>query len=346
MPTPISRARARRDFAALRGAEIFSSGKWNGLEFTEADLDAIVASFNELAQAGRVPLKFGHNDEQAITDGQPSIGWVDRVWRDGGKLLADFSNIPQVVYQSIKDKLYNFVSVELLQDAERNGASFPWVLSAVALLGADPPAVSNLSDLSRLVMSRRAALQFSRAGTFNLNGELNDMADDKLEATLAELAELKARVAKFSDENKAIAAERDKLIEDGKREKATAIKSSTEQKFEAAIAAKRLLPSARERFFKWTFPKDNEAIIAFDATEADRYIKENEVMQPTAHSATFRREDEEGKPADTKLVQRVRIFMSENHGVDYKDAMVAVLRDDPALAEEYRNLPETLSKGV
>jgi hypothetical protein len=329
----------------LKGAEIFSSGKWNSLDFSDADLDAIVASFNDLALEGRVPLKFGHNDEQAITDGQPSIGWVSRVWREGSKLIADFVNVPRVVAEAIRDRLYNFVSVELLQDAERSGSRYPWVLSAVALLGADPPAVSNLAELSRLVMSRRAALQFSRAGDLNLNGVANNMADDKMEAMLEKIAALEAKVATFSSENVTVKAERDKLIEDGRKEKATARKSAAELKFEAAITAKKLLPSARERFFKWTFPKDDEGIIAFDASEVDRYIEENKVtMTDERKTVGGKRDDEEGKTPDTIVAQRVRIFMSENEVTDYKTAMVEVLRDDPSLAEDYRHLPESRAK--
>jgi hypothetical protein len=260
-------------------------------------------------------------------------------------LFADFANVPRVVAEAIRDRLYNFVSVELLQEAERNGSSYPWVLSAVALLGADPPAVSNLAELSRLVMSRRAALQFSRAGNLNLNGVTKQMADDKTEAMLAELATLKAQVAKFSDENKAICAERDKLIEDGKKEKATALKSGAELKFESAIAAKTLLPSARERFFKWVYPKTDEAIIDFDKSEVDRYIEENKVtMTDTKRTVGGKRDDEEGKPVDHVVAQRVRIFMSENDSSDYKNAMVAVLQEDPELAEQYRHLPESRAK--
>src|SRR5690606_25974082 len=97
----------------LRDREIFAVGKWNGLEFTEADLDDIVANFDRLKDIHKVPLKFGHNDEQPITDGQPAIGWVSRVYRKGKKLLADFSDVPSVVVEAIKKKLYRTVSVEL-----------------------------------------------------------------------------------------------------------------------------------------------------------------------------------------------------------------------------------------
>lgn len=324
----------------IRGAEIFSIGKWNGLEFGGTDLDAIVASFDKLTLAGRVPLKFGHNTTQGITDGQPAIGWVSRIWRDGNKLLADFGNVPKVVFDAIRDKLYNFVSVELLQEAERNGDKFPWVLSAVALLGADLPAVGDLSDLSRLVMSRRAAMQFSRAGNLNLKGEATAMANEA-----ERIADLEAKVAQFSKQNEALVAEKDKLIADGKTREASTLRATSEQKFEAAIAAKRLLPAHRERFFKWTFPKDNDGVIAFDQSEVERYIKENETVPSESKGGGSRVVmTEEGKTPDVVVAQRVRIFMSENEGVNYKDAMVAVLRDDGVLAEDYRQMPEKLYK--
>ncbi len=328
-------------FADLRGAEIFSVGKWNGLEFSDADIDAIVESFNTLALNGRVPLKLGHNDEQSMTDGQPALGWVSKVWREGEKIMADFTSVPSVIYDAIKNKLYNFVSVELLQDAEQDGSRYPWVLSAVALLGADRPAVSNLQELSRLTMSCRKAYSFARAGTINFTGAKSKMAEVNIDATLAELAELKAKLATFSAENEAIKAERDKVIEDGKKEKAAAIKAAVEQKFESAIAAKRLLPAARERFFKWTFPKDIDAIVAFESSEVDSYIKENEtVSMSDSRAATAVDKSEEGKSADAIVAGRVKKFMADNKGVSYKDAMVSVLRDDPALANDYRFLPD------
>ena len=63
----------------LKGQEVFAAGIWNGTQFSEADLDAMVQSFEALGLAGRVPLKFGHDSPKP--DGQPSLGWVSRVWR-------------------------------------------------------------------------------------------------------------------------------------------------------------------------------------------------------------------------------------------------------------------------
>ena len=201
----------------LKGAEIFSVGTWNGLEFTTEDLQAIAASFTELALAGRVPLKFGHNDEQPVTDGQPALGWVERVWTEGGKLLADFANMPTVVFDAIKAQLYKFVSVELWQDAERDGSSYPWVLSAVALLGADEPAVGNLKDLAALTM-RSTGLRWKASRTF-ATAEIPHSkrgARKTMEIDEKELSQLRAEFAKAQADVAAVTAANTKLIENGK----------------------------------------------------------------------------------------------------------------------------------
>jgi hypothetical protein len=138
----------------LKGREIFAIGKWNNMTFSENDLDDIVENFERLNSIHRVPLKFGHNKEQQVTDGQPAIGWVSKVFRQGGKLYADFTDMPKSVFEAIKNKLYRTVSVELLFDVDHDGNRYDHVLDAVALLGADHPAVNTLADLDALLASR------------------------------------------------------------------------------------------------------------------------------------------------------------------------------------------------
>jgi hypothetical protein len=130
----------------IQQAEIFSTGSWNGMAFTESDLDAIVSSFGSRA----VPLKLGH--DRGVPDGQPAVGWVRKVWRDGKKLFADFVDMPTTVFEAIRKGLYKQVSIELVRGRDGN----PWVLDAVALLGADIPAVKDLRDLDRLLHTAKA----------------------------------------------------------------------------------------------------------------------------------------------------------------------------------------------
>ena len=101
----------------------------------------------------KVPLKLGHNDEQPVTDGQPALGWVTAMEVVGDKLVADFDHIPPVLMEAFDKKLYRNVSIELDFDVVHKDTAYDFVITAVALLGADMPAVNVLNDLGAL-MSR------------------------------------------------------------------------------------------------------------------------------------------------------------------------------------------------
>lgn len=133
----------------IQGVEIFSVGKWNGDEYSEADLDEMVRAFNDTQETSKPALKLGHDDDQKIlqNDGFPAAGWVGRLYRQGQKLLADFIDIPEKIYQLIERKAYRNVSSEIYWEADVNGQKYGRMLAGVALLGADMPAVSNLSDM-------------------------------------------------------------------------------------------------------------------------------------------------------------------------------------------------------
>lgn len=134
------------------GVEIFSVGQWNGDNFSEKDLNDIVSAFNETKNGVQPYLKLGHNKEQNLLakDGLPAAGWVDKIYVQGGKLLADFKDIPKKIYQLLEKKAYKKVSCEMFFNVKINNKSYPKLLTAVSLLGADTPAVMNLNDILNL----------------------------------------------------------------------------------------------------------------------------------------------------------------------------------------------------
>lgn len=135
----------------IKGLEIFAVGKWNGDTYTEEDLTAMVDAFPKVGF--RPPLKLGHADDQKFLqkDGLPAAGWVDKVYIKGRKLLADISGIPKKVYELIKNKAYKHVSSEIYWNLKRNDTTFARVLKAVALLGAETPAVSGLTPIDEML---------------------------------------------------------------------------------------------------------------------------------------------------------------------------------------------------
>jgi hypothetical protein len=130
-------------------AEIFSTGEWNGDKYSEADLQDIADNFNTLAGTVKPPVRLGHRN----LEGQPALGWVKSLKRAGNKLIATLGDVPQVIYDSIKTGRFKRVSAEIYWNYKPKsgsfiGEKFNYVLKAVALLGADIPAVNNLSDLT------------------------------------------------------------------------------------------------------------------------------------------------------------------------------------------------------
>lgn len=121
-------------------AEIFAAGHWNDRDYSIADLENIAANFRKYQSRIKPPLKLGHRRDDPR--GQPALGWVQDLYVRGQKLVARFADVPAIVRNAIRKGLYRRVSSELWQDEEG------FILKAVALLGADLPAVDNLEDLT------------------------------------------------------------------------------------------------------------------------------------------------------------------------------------------------------
>jgi hypothetical protein len=117
-----------------------------------------------VANFGRVgfnpPVKLGHKEQS----GDRAFGWVTAIRRIGSKLVADLSGVPAALVRLIKDRAYDAVSSEVFWNLERNGKTFRRVLKAVALLGAETPAVSDLRPLHTALNSIRGV---SRVYTFH-----------------------------------------------------------------------------------------------------------------------------------------------------------------------------------
>lgn len=142
--------------ASISGLEIFSAGKWNGDEYTVGDLDQMVSAFSKVGF--EPPIKAGHQDGQENEKaaekvfGAPALGYASRIYRAGSKLLADFSSVPKRFADLVKVGAYKRVSSEIYWNYkdESTGTTYPRVLKAVAFLGADIPALTNLKAIESL----------------------------------------------------------------------------------------------------------------------------------------------------------------------------------------------------
>lgn len=289
---------------------------------------------------------------------------MTKIYREGKKLLADFT-VPEKVAAWIRDGMLKFVSVELLKDVKADTREIPWVLDAVALLGADQPAVGILKSLS-LTMARSTVLQcrgrvaFSRDNP-TTGGHRPTMADDKKDENVAALM---ARLDKLEKDNQALAlkaAERESferkltdLETQTKTEKVNTHRAAVIALFETAIKDKKILPAVRERF-KRAYPVDKDDVLNIPLTDVETFIRENPNPDaPKPHAASLAAGSDTAPVdalADTQALCAARKFIRENHAEFSKmprweqltKAGAALFRADPELGQSYQRLPETVS---
>ncbi len=337
----------------LIGREIFAVGKWNGIEFTEEDLDDIAANFELLKEQHRVPLKFGHNDEQPITDGQPAIGWVSRVFKQGQKLYADFQDMPRTVFEAIKNRMYRTVSIELLFNVDNDGKRYNHVLDAIALLGADHPAVNSLADLDALLATRtrftgghRLAFE-TIAGTskklkyekesFNMDEK---QVKDLIDSTVEPLKEANAKLTEqLENANKTIANFTKQQEEDEKKAKQEAIKASRKaitETLDQAVRQKTLTPAFRENYEKQIGLDNDETVVNIDLEQVKQMFSVDKIDGgPQGREKDGDVDDVDD--AEAQLHHLTRKNMAETGEDDFRVSFNRVAAANPKLHKAYLN---------
>jgi hypothetical protein len=215
----------------IKGVEVFAAGTWNGDPYTTDDLDEMVRAFNETNARVKPAIKLGHSDKQALLqkDGYPAAGWVTSLYRLGEKLKADFSDIPAKVAALIEKKAYRKVSSEVYWNINIEGKTYKRMLSAVALLGEDMPAVTSLDDLLAMYSGVAKA---DRVGAFAQAGSALTLKDVTLENSDYQEARMEktAEQIKLEQENESLK----KFKAEAEKREADAVKSKADSDAEIA----------------------------------------------------------------------------------------------------------------
>jgi len=328
--------------------EIFAVGKWNGLDFTIEDLKLMSAAFNKLRDVHKVPLKMGHNDEQPFTDGQPALGWVGDVFVEGDKLMAEFIDIPDVVFSAMQSNLYKHVSVELDMGVEHKGDFYPWVLSGVALLGADIPAVNTLSDLQAYMGKE---LHYQKRAVFTASSKKarsKTMSDHDKDA---EVESLKAQLAASKGENEKLLTsnlELERKLTTQKAEfkalevaethrKQVEERGTLEQKLDTMVKEKKITPFTRDDLLRDYDEAQDKSVVKFAVEKLEKTIDANPAYfgAEQARQRQEKLDNEEGKRADEIVVERTREYMAKHGEKDFTTAKRQVLQADLDLANRY-----------
>jgi hypothetical protein len=354
---------------ALKGIEIFSAGKHREGEeaWTEADLDAIVAAHSQLDY--RPALKAGHQAQ----DGQPALGWIENVRREGKKLLADITDVPGVVVDAIKSKAYDRVSAEIYSNLKRGGKEFKHALKALALLGADINAVPGLKPLHQMEFAEGTAVKDyhvdALAGTISVtltSEQATDFLrqfstkDDDMDPKELQ-AQIDAAVAKATE-----AAEAKAKTERAEMERRFSEQREADQKALAALSAKERARDVLAKADLCKIPALRPALaaaysMAFDApvekkysVEAGKEVSPVDVLDSLVKTlnegavaklfavdaskggvAAARRVADDAQSVSDEVDERVRKYRAEHPETSYQKAFNIVLDADPELKKQY-----------
>lgn len=351
----------------LKSLEIFAAGTWKpgnakgkSVTVTEEHLDEMVESFNALKTTNIVKphLKLGHDDAQkwfGQRNGVPTLGWIEKVWRQGNKLFADIGGIPDAVIDLIKQGRYHNVSAEIYSPGavEHNGQKFGHVLSAVALLGAEMPAVKTLSGLAKALFQEQplaysddvkpiiyTSQQEKAVFTQEQVDSLVDAAVQKAKEDIK--GEFSAKVEELEAKVGDLTKRAEKAEQDASKYQEMAAYAEAEGIVDKAISEGKLLPKQKDAamaFCKATAPlkfAEGEKSVAqlfqdfigMAKPQIDVKEKANSSGEERTQFATVYQE----------VDYLVKEYQNKNGGqksVKYEDALTAVLNADAELKARY-----------
>lgn len=335
---------------SIQGVEIFSVGTWNGDEYTQDDLNGMVAAFNENKDTLPPYLKLGHDDDQKLLqkDGYPAAGWIERLYMRGDKLVADFCDIPKKIFQAISNKAYRKVSAEIYWKLKVKDKVYPKFLGAVSLLGADMPAVTNLAD----ILSQYKLLTEDAPKAYQLSFEYKEQKQtrsSRMEKTKEELA-LELELKKSQDAQEAekkqyaldLKAKDDEIAAFKKEKEAAQVKElaliaeankAKIEKFTSELIADKLCTPAMKPLVEAILGEDKKEY-SIKLKDEEKKLSKEDLLKETlklykaASEVNFVESSEEGdasKKSDSKeLDEKIKKHASE-HKLTYGQAAKAVL---------------------
>jgi len=354
---------------SINGVEIFSSGTWNNETYSVQDLDEMVRAFEENKKGFRPYLKLGHNEDQQLIqeDGLPAAGWIGNLYRRGEKLIADFVDLPEKIYQLIEKGAYRKVSSEIFWNIDIKGSIYPRMLAAVALLGADSPAVMNLDDILSMYGIKDFGQIKIYAGVGNdaivkthnyIPAETKGRQMSKTEAELKLEMQLQAEQDKMKellaqvDAQKSEMSSKDAELETLRAEKAAADKKALEAEQKRAevelnatidrMASEKTITPAMKPYMKELLGA-HKSEYSFSGKDGEKKYSRTELVEKilklhTASEVNVEESSEDGQQSsgssDDVINAKIEKFMADNK-VSYKVAYKAVVKATAPRASGY-----------
>ena len=345
--------------ASISNLEVFGVGTHRAMTgqvtITEQDLDNMVSAFNELTNVIKPHLKLGHTEAQkwfGQKDGIPSLGWIEKVWRVGGKLLANIKDVPEALISLLRQGRYHNVSAEVYFDMEHEDKKYPRVLSAISLLGVEMPAVKDLAGLAEALFQAGPIHQFSGdAPTELVKEELNMFTQEQVDSLVAAAVanatddvkeEFSTRVADLDKQVEVLTIARDAALVNLDVVKAEAANKEATTLVDDAIKGGRLLPKQRDFALAALTAQDTKMKFGKDEKPMSAMFKEfldaQGTVIDTSEKGSGKNKKVEFSNASEEIDHKAKEFMAGDSKLGYADAFDRVLASDDDLRSRYADM--------
>lgn len=319
------------------GVEIFAAGRRtadNGTtyDFSDADIDAIAASYNPAVR--EAPLVVGHPAANL-----PAYGWVSKLGSllgSAGKILKmDSRDVEPAFAEMVRNKRFPKRSASFYHPTHPNNPTpGKWYLRHVGFLGAQPPAVAGLKDIDFSEQEDAGAVCFSELPTGTPIQEISTMNDEekaRLAAAEKEAADAKAAQAKAEKAAKEAA---DQLAQFAEQQ--TAARHEANVSFcEKAVEEGRILPAEKATAVAVLDALAGAEPVSFSEGDTTRQINMGEWVKsriagakPVVDFGEFAGASVGGEStkglSDAEIDKRAKAHAAK-HNVSYSDALTAVV---------------------
>lgn len=182
-------------FGRIPDVPICETGTWptstGEFTFTTGDFTNAVKAISECPAVRNPVLYIGHtNMAGKASNGLPAVGWLGnlRTGNDGHTLIADYEGMPEWL-ATVAPSAYPDRSVEGDYDFRCTlGHTHPFVITALALLGVERPAVGTLASLQDIaaIWGVAAVAQPAQARQFTVQAKEHHMPEAVLATTSAD----------------------------------------------------------------------------------------------------------------------------------------------------------------
>ncbi len=340
----------------IKDVEVFAVGRWNGDYYDDADLQAMCDADAELHELIRPRAKVGHAGGETAADA-PAYGWLGKLRKMGEKIVADIARIPVELFEAFRTGRYARQSVEVRLNYKHpeTGKRYPFVVDALAFLGAKLPAIPTLKPIAAfetgyktvrlykdnaqpLVIEQEAARTEPPAGAAAVEPRKeeggSEMEEKELKAGLDKLAEERAAFEKVQS------AGREKMEQDSKR----LLESRIGQMWSTILSSGHAKPAEEESFKAIARGINDSDKLTF----ADADGKRTEGTALDAHFASWmtrpilsqKTEASRGTPEEDKrdvvaFFQDEAEKVAEKRKISFADALGEVSKLHPDKYEEY-----------